>query len=51
VAHQDGMADLVPADGEKLQWVDDHPRARDVPQAKQDYGIHDYLTVRVGVCW
>ena len=42
------MADLVPADGEKFEWVDDHPRAGDVPQAKQDDCIHNYLTIHVG---
>ena len=48
VAHQSGMADLVPADGEKFKWVDDHSRAWDVPQAKQDDCIHNYLTIP---CW
>ena len=38
------MADLVPTDGEKFEWVDDHPRAGDVPQAKEDDCIDNYLT-------
>jgi hypothetical protein len=42
------MADLVPADGEKFEWGDDHPRDGDVPQSKQYDCIHNYLTIRVG---
>jgi len=41
------MADLVPADGEKLEWVDDDARAGDIPQAEQDDCIHYYLTIRI----
>ena len=42
------MANLVPADGEKFEWIDDHPRARNIPQAKEDDCIDNYLTIRVG---
>ncbi len=43
VAYKYGMAELVPADGEELERVDDHPCAGDVPKPEKHNGIHDYL--------
>jgi hypothetical protein len=42
-AHEYGVAELMPADGEELERVDDQPRAGDGPQPEKHDGIHDYL--------
>jgi hypothetical protein len=47
VAYKYGMAELVPADGEELERVDDHPCAGDVPKPEKHDGIHDYLSIRL----
>jgi hypothetical protein len=46
-AYKYGMAELVPADGEELERVDDHPCARDVPKPEKHNDIHDYLSIRL----
>ena len=42
-AHEYGVAELMPADGEELEGVDEQPRPGDGPQPEQHDGIHDYL--------
>lgn len=42
-AYEYGVAELMPADGEELEGVDEEPRAGDGPQPEKHDGIHDYL--------
>jgi hypothetical protein len=41
------MAELMPANGEEFEWVDEQPCAGDIPEPKEHDGIHDYLFVRL----
>lgn len=34
------VAQFVPTDGEEFQWVDEHACAGDIPESKNNDGIH-----------
>lgn len=37
------MAELMAADGEELEWIDEGPCTWNIPYSKDDYGIYDGL--------
>jgi hypothetical protein len=41
--HENGVAELMPADGEELEWVDDQSCDGDGPQPEKHDSIHNYL--------